>query len=83
MLLPVVALSLHSVFEGLAIGLQPSQAQLVSLFLAVLAHKAVMGFSLGLTTARSPMSHTALVISNTVFRKPMTSSVVAKSIEIL
>ena len=34
-----MALSFHSVFEGLAIGLQESLSQLISLFLAVIAHK--------------------------------------------
>ena len=52
----VAALSLHSVFEGLAIGLQTSSAALLSLFLAVMAHKIVMAFSLSLTTAQCDLS---------------------------
>jgi zinc transporter ZupT len=38
-LILLMALSFHSVFEGLAIGLQESLSQLISLFLAVIAHK--------------------------------------------
>ena len=64
----VAALSLHSVFEGLAIGLQTSSAALLSLFLAVMAHKIVMAFSLSLTTAQCGLSgNTAMVSSDFVW----------------
>lgn len=52
----LIALSFHSIFEGLAIGLQQDLGQLISLFLAVIAHKAVMAFSLGLTLAQANLS---------------------------
>lgn len=48
----VVALSLHSVIEGLAIGLQQSRQLLLQLFVAVALHKTVLGFSLGVSLAR-------------------------------
>jgi len=51
----VLALTFHSVFEGLAIGLQEVSGQLVALFIAVMIHKAIMAFSLGLTLAQSPV----------------------------
>ena len=41
-LILLMALSFHSVFEGLAIGLQQSLSQLMSLFLAVIAHKGML-----------------------------------------
>jgi len=63
----LVALSFHSLFEGLTIGLQDSEAQLISLFVAVLVHKAVMAFSMGLNLAGSAMSTKAIVLSNIVF----------------
>ena len=43
-LILLMALSFHSVFEGLAIGLQQSLSQLMSLFLAVIAHKGMLIF---------------------------------------
>ncbi len=49
----LVALTFHSLFEGLAIGLQEVSGQLFSIFTAVIVHKAVMAFSLGLTVAQS------------------------------
>ena len=43
----IVALTFHSLFEGLAIGLQKDLGELMSIFIAVVVHKAVMAFSLG------------------------------------
>lgn len=51
-LMLVLALSLHSVIEGLAIGLQESTDQLLQLFAAVGIHKGILGFSLGLSLVR-------------------------------
>ncbi|XP_055375237.1 zinc transporter ZIP3 [Condylostylus longicornis] len=44
----VTALSIHSIIEGLAIGLQNTSAGVMVLFLAVACHKYVMSFCLGL-----------------------------------
>ncbi|XP_063232580.1 zinc transporter ZIP1-like isoform X2 [Bacillus rossius redtenbacheri] len=52
-LLLVAALSLHSLFEGLAVGLQQSPASLLQIAAAVGLHKAVVAFSLGMSLARS------------------------------
>ena len=43
----IIALTFHSLFEGLAIGLQTELGELMSIFIAVVVHKAVMAFSLG------------------------------------
>ena len=40
-----MALSFHSVFEGLAIGIQPNLSQLMSIFIAVIAHKGMQFYS--------------------------------------
>ncbi len=48
----VVALSVHSLFEGLAMGLQDSRAKVWSLFLAITTHKCVIAFSTGLQLAQ-------------------------------
>lgn len=66
-LILLMALSFHSVFEGLAIGLQESLSQLISLFLAVIAHKGVMAFSLGLTLAQAKLTKKQFVMSVLVF----------------
>jgi len=63
----LLALSFHSVFEGIAIGLQDNSAQLISIFIAVIVHKAVMAFSLGLNIAQSDLSVKSFVISNILF----------------
>ncbi|KAK1338732.1 hypothetical protein QTO34_019389 [Cnephaeus nilssonii] len=47
-LILLLSLSFHSVFEGLAVGLQTTVASTVQLFLAVLAHKGPVVFSVGL-----------------------------------
>ena len=44
----LLSLSFHSVFEGLAVGLQTTVAATVQLCLAVLAHKALIVFGVGL-----------------------------------
>ena len=49
----LIALTFHSVFEGLAIGLQQESMSLYELFVAVIVHKAIMAFSLGLNLAQS------------------------------
>ena len=49
----LLALSLHSIFEGLALGLQTSAAQVWSLFAAVTLHKAIMAFTMGLQFAEN------------------------------
>merc|ERR1712105_108184 len=66
-LMLLIALSFHSVFEGMAIGLQDSSASLVSIFIAVIVHKAVMAFSLGLNIAGSDLSPKSFLISNIIF----------------
>ncbi|XP_008582347.1 PREDICTED: zinc transporter ZIP2-like [Galeopterus variegatus] len=47
-LILLLSLSFHSVFEGLAVGLQPTVAATVQLCLAVLAHKGLVVFGVGL-----------------------------------
>merc|ERR1711910_199262 len=63
----LLALSFHSVFEGVAIGLQDTSGQLVTIFVAVMMHKAIMAFSLGLNIAQSSFSVKAFVLSSLLF----------------
>ncbi|KAJ7311397.1 hypothetical protein JRQ81_007022 [Phrynocephalus forsythii] len=48
-----VSLSLHSVFEGLAIGLQETEAKVLQLAVAILLHKTAIALSLALLLLRS------------------------------
>lgn len=54
-LLLLVALSLHSVFEGLAIGLQKSVDEVLQIFAAVVLHKCVIAFGLSLNMVQSKL----------------------------
>ncbi|XP_059479300.1 zinc transporter ZIP1-like [Neocloeon triangulifer] len=63
----VAALSLHSVLEGVAIGLQPSVDSVVQISAAVMLHKAVIAFSLGLNLVQSALGLTAILQSCLIF----------------
>ena len=64
----LIALTFHSVFEGIAIGLQEEAGGLIQILIAVLAHKLVMAFSLGLNLAQSSgLTVSKFVLSNLVF----------------
>ena len=63
----LLALSFHSVFEGIAIGLQDTSTDLFSIFTAVMIHKALMAFSLGLNMAQSKLSTRNFIVSSIVF----------------
>uniref|UniRef100_A0A8C6RH77 Solute carrier family 39 (zinc transporter), member 2 n=2 Tax=Nannospalax galili TaxID=1026970 RepID=A0A8C6RH77_NANGA len=49
----LVSLSFHSVFEGLAVGLQTTVAATVKLCIAVLAHKGLIVFGVGLRLVKT------------------------------
>lgn len=66
-LLLLFALSLHSVFEGMAVGLQGSIDDVVSLFLVVIFHKGIISFSLGLNMVQSKLSVTQMLMANMFF----------------
>uniref|UniRef100_A0A3P9H5G7 Zinc transporter ZIP3 n=1 Tax=Oryzias latipes TaxID=8090 RepID=A0A3P9H5G7_ORYLA len=51
----VLALSAHSVFEGLALGLQEDGAKLGSLFLGVAVHETLAAVALGVSVAKSSL----------------------------
>ena len=44
----IVVLSLHSIFEGLALGLESSVSNLIELFIAISIHKSALSFGLGM-----------------------------------
>jgi len=63
----VIALSLHSLFEGLAIGLQPTFDDTIQIFVALALHKCIVAFSLGLNMVQSKLGIRSIVISSIVF----------------
>lgn len=52
----IIALSLHEILEGLAVGLQNDQAGVLQLFAAVASHKFVISFCVGLELSTSGVS---------------------------
>uniref|UniRef100_A0AC35TV82 Zinc transporter ZIP3 n=1 Tax=Rhabditophanes sp. KR3021 TaxID=114890 RepID=A0AC35TV82_9BILA len=64
----LLAISFHSVIEGLALGVQDKQATLVTLFVSLLIHKLIVAFSMGLQFARTHAHSLKLVyISIAIF----------------
>lgn len=51
-----LSLSLHSVFEGLAIGLQNSDSKVLEICIAILVHKSIIVFSLSIKLVQSAVS---------------------------
>ncbi|KAK4308800.1 hypothetical protein Pmani_019520 [Petrolisthes manimaculis] len=66
-LLLLFALSLHSIFEGLAVGLQDSIDDVLALFLVVIFHKGIISFSLGLNMVQSKLSLHQMLMGNMFF----------------
>ncbi|XP_046677975.1 zinc transporter ZIP1-like isoform X3 [Homalodisca vitripennis] len=58
----LTVLSLHSLFEGLAIGLQNNIESIFNIFAAVMIHKLIVAFSVGLSLLQSKL-HMASVLS--------------------
>ena len=52
----LTALSVHSVFEGLAVGLERTSSEVFQLFTGLIIHKSVLAFSLGMSLVQSDMT---------------------------
>uniref|UniRef100_A0A131YZ68 Zinc/iron transporter n=1 Tax=Rhipicephalus appendiculatus TaxID=34631 RepID=A0A131YZ68_RHIAP len=63
----VMSLSLHSIFEGIAIGLQPNVQLLLQILAAVSIHKSILAVTLGLNLAHSRLGHCSIVASALAF----------------
>lgn len=63
----LAALSLHSVFEGFAIGLQSTVDGVVQIFAALTLHKCVVAFSIGLSNVQSNFAVRVVVPLNALF----------------
>ncbi|NP_997748.2 zinc transporter ZIP1 [Danio rerio] len=62
-----LSLSLHSVFEGLAIGLQTTNAKVLEICIAILVHKSIIVFSLSVKLVQSAVKPLWVVLYVTVF----------------
>lgn len=62
-----LSLSLHSVFEGLAIGLQTTDAKVLEICIAILVHKSIIVFSLSVKLVQSAVRPAWVAIYITVF----------------
>ncbi|TKR96064.1 hypothetical protein L596_010141 [Steinernema carpocapsae] len=49
----VLAISIHSVIEGLAFGVQNETGEVAALFISLMVHKVIVAFSVGLQLART------------------------------
>ncbi|VDP05066.1 unnamed protein product [Soboliphyme baturini] len=58
----IIALSFHSIIEGLALGVQSSSEAAVALFLSIVIHKCVVSFGVGVQLARTHAHKLGLVI---------------------
>ena len=66
-ILLIVALSLHSVFEGLAVGLQKKSEDVIGIFAALVVHKSILSFSLGMNLVQSKLTHGGVLRSVLLF----------------
>lgn len=66
-ILLLVALSLHSVFEGLAVGLQRKTSQIIGVFAGLFLHKMILSFSLGMSLVQSILSYVSMLKSVILF----------------
>ncbi|XP_069796686.1 zinc transporter ZIP1 [Narcine bancroftii] len=57
----VLSLSLHSVFEGMALGLQETSARVVEICVALSLHKCVVAFSLSLKLVQSRLRRKVVI----------------------
>ena len=58
----LLALSLHTVFEGLAIGLQSTESSVWNLFIAIVVHKCIIAFSIGIQFAENLRTYSRAVL---------------------
>ena len=49
----MIALSVHSIFEGLAVGLAMSMGNLINMIIAIAVHKGAAGSSLGISLVKT------------------------------
>ena len=64
----MIALSVHSIFEGLALGLSKNESEVLNMAIAIIAHKGAAGLSLGISLIKTfPNDHTLIRLLVLVF----------------
>lgn len=63
----ILALAIHAVFEGLAVGLQDNVSKLISLYVPVLIHECLVSFAMGVSLAKQSFSTIAIVKISLIF----------------
>ena len=63
----VFAISLHSLFEGLAVGLIPEIQLLLQVLVALLIHKSIIAFSIGVQLVDADLPSKVVLICLTIF----------------
>lgn len=63
----ILALSVHSVFEGLALGLITEVGRLAQIAVAIVIHKSILAFSLGVNLVQHKMPTKTIIISAFLF----------------
>ncbi|XP_075063952.1 zinc transporter ZIP1 [Mixophyes fleayi] len=63
----MMSLSLHSVFEGISIGLQNQQSEVLQIAIAILVHKSIIAVSLSLLLMQSNVQTRWFVLSIVMF----------------
>lgn len=66
-LVTIAAFSAHSIFDGVAIGLQESTSQIWTMFFAICVHKLVVAFAVGMELFEQTSSLTMTTIQMTLF----------------
>ncbi|XP_054764181.2 zinc transporter ZIP3-like [Lytechinus pictus] len=63
----LLALSVHSVFEGMALGLQEDIKQITYLLVAMVAHESLAAFALGASLLKSEVRLSAYIVYGVIF----------------
>jgi zinc transporter 1/2/3 len=67
-----VAMSLHSILEGFALGVQDDSTGILTLFISLIIHKGIEAFSVGLQITRQNSKKTCMVVSTILVYAIMT-----------
>uniref|UniRef100_A0A1I7W5V6 Zinc/iron permease n=1 Tax=Loa loa TaxID=7209 RepID=A0A1I7W5V6_LOALO len=67
-----IAMSFHSILEGVALGVQDEKFGIITLFISLLLHKGIEAFSVGLQISRTIAQQVKIVIATIIIYSLMT-----------
>jgi zinc transporter 1/2/3 len=73
----LIALSIHSVVTGAALGMQQEAASAVAIFVAIIAHKVTEGFALGVSLTRNHVRKATALVFLAVFAFTTPAGIIA------